>query len=525
MRRSLIALGLLASLLLVDAAGVAQSRTEAGDLRARLAALVEAAGLGDRLGVAVVALPSGREIYTHRQDLPLNPASNMKILTAATALSQLGSDFTMLTGLYGRMDADGGVHELALRGFGDPTLRMSDLVEMAEGIADQGVTRVDQVLVDGSYFDGEILPPAFDQQPTEVAAFRAPIAAVSVERNACAMRIMPGTSEGSAARVRLAASGYFDVDNGVTTSSDGGPNVIADQRAAEGRLALRLRGTVPLGITGVTYRRRVEEPLHFAGHAMADALTRVGIRGRREVRVAATPDGAPLLTARRSAPLGEILPALGKHSDNFVAEMLLKVIGAERARPGTSARGLDAVRALLVEAGGGEPRGASLVNGSGLFVGNLVSARQLVQVLAHTFRQPALRPDFLAQLAVAGVDGTLARRMTDLPRGTVRAKTGTLNDVIALSGYAIGQDPGRAYAFSVLVNGATGKHGAARHLCDAIAIELANDVGPGRSRGFPAGCRSSSARAAATTDSGSGASAPTQSRSCRRIFASACSWS
>ncbi len=474
--RSAASLGALALLLTVWAPTAAQPAAPRAALGARLAEITAAAGLGDRVGISAVDVGSGEEIFGHHDDLALNPASNMKLVTAAGALLRLGADFTMLTGLYGRVEEDGLVRELYLRGFGDPGLRMSDLVELAEGLADRGVRRVQTVVVDGSYFDTQYLPPAFDQQPDEVASFRAPVAAVSVERSAYDLRVIPGAEPGAAARVRLAAAGYFDLHDEITTSEGGAPNVIAIQRGDGETMELRLRGTVPAGILGVTYRRRVERPLPYAGHAMNEALSRAGIRGGGRVRIGDTPDDAPLLTARRSAPVSELIGAMGKDSDNFTAEMMLKVLGAERSRPGSSESGAAVLAEVLHEAG--VPEGeATLVNGSGLFEGNRIAASHLTRLLRHVYADPGARPEYLAHLAVGGVDGTLHRRLSDLPRPRiVRAKTGTLNDAIALSGYVIGPEPDRAVAFSFLANGIRGRQGEARRTADDLVRAIAEHL-------------------------------------------------
>jgi D-alanyl-D-alanine carboxypeptidase/D-alanyl-D-alanine-endopeptidase (penicillin-binding protein 4) len=429
------------------------------------------------VGISIVDARTGEAVFAHRAGEALNPASNMKLITAAGVLLELGADFRMLTGVYGSIGDGGVVQTLALKGYGDPTLRMSDLTEMAARLADQGVTRVEEVVVDGSYFDDRFLPPAFEQQPDEVAPFRAAVGAVSVDENAYDLRIVPGATAGAPATVRLDAAGYFELTNEITTSEAGEANVIAIQRNAGERMQLVLRGTVPLGIRLVSYRRRVEHPLAYAGHMMLEALRRAGIRHGRTVRLGGTPAGAPLLASRRSAPVAEILPQLGKESDNFVAEMLLKVLAAEkRARPGRSEDGAALLTAMLE--GAGVPRGrATVINGSGLFLGNRVAPAHFTSLLSHVYRNPAVRSEYLTQLAVAGVDGTLASRMRDLrPARIVRAKTGTLNAVITLSGYVLGPDPADALAFSILANDVQGKHGEARTLADGLCTAMAESL-------------------------------------------------
>jgi D-alanyl-D-alanine carboxypeptidase/D-alanyl-D-alanine-endopeptidase (penicillin-binding protein 4) len=445
-------------------------------LVARLRQLVQDSGLGENVGIAVVDTADGRPIFQHHAARPLNPASNQKLVTAFAALRALGPQFQMRTAVYGRIEGDAVVGGLSLRGFGDPTLTHGDLMVLAREVADQGVRRCDRIIVDATYFDDQILPPAFEQQPNEVAPFRAPIGAVSVDRNAFLLRVLPGAEVGATALVRLAGADYFEVENRITTSEPGRPNVIADQRARGERMVLRLSGSIPANVRGVSYRRRIENPLPWAGHVFAEALRAQGVRCGDRVEVGPTPPDAALLASRTSPPLSSILEALGKHSDNFVAEMVFRVMGAERHRPGRSEDAVAAVRETLTAAGLPADQ-MTIVNGSGLFEGNRIAAQHLADLLVAAYRDPSIQSEFVAHLAVAGVDGTLARRLRDLPAPrVVRAKTGTLNAVIALSGYVLGPRPGTAWAFSVIANDVQGRHGPARALTDGVARALAEEL-------------------------------------------------
>ncbi|MGD8863011.1 MAG: D-alanyl-D-alanine carboxypeptidase/D-alanyl-D-alanine-endopeptidase [Myxococcales bacterium] len=465
------------ALLLTLAPGRAHSEDDIRSqsvLAERIRSRIEEADLGDGIGVSVVNLSSGRTVAGHNAATPRNPASNMKLITSAVSLRELGADFIMRTGLYGQQRGDEIEGGLYLKGFGDPTLDHGVLLAMAQELVQRGVRKVDELIVDGSYFDDQILPPAFEQQPNEVAPFRAAISAIAVNGSAYTLRVRPGVTAGSAAHAEVDASAYFDVTNDITTSAEGPARVIAVQTPNDGKLSLRLSGSVPLGITGASYRRRVESPLHYAGYAMAEALRSMRVQLPMRVKVAPMPSGTPLLTSHQSPPLSNVLYALGKHSDNFVAEMLLKVLAAERVgQPGRSEAG---ARLVLEELGklGIAGDGLKVVNGSGLFDGNQVAPAHLTKLLATMYADPDLRAEYLAQLAVGGVDGTLHRRLTQLPAPRiVRAKTGTLADVIALSGYVLGREPGRAFAFSFLANGVRGKHHAARSLADGIVSDIA----------------------------------------------------
>jgi D-alanyl-D-alanine carboxypeptidase/D-alanyl-D-alanine-endopeptidase (penicillin-binding protein 4) len=121
--------------------------------------------------------------------------------------------------------------------------------------------------------------------------------------------------------------------------------------------------------------------------------------------------------------------------------------------------------------------GVVMKNGSGLFDADRVTASSTVRLLRWAWRSPDVQPEYLAQLSVGGVDGTLRKRFrTDLTRRRVRAKTGTLDDVIALSGYVL-RDGGRGpVAFSIFFNHVGGKQDGARHAADRLVDLIARWV-------------------------------------------------
>jgi D-alanyl-D-alanine carboxypeptidase/D-alanyl-D-alanine-endopeptidase (penicillin-binding protein 4) len=440
----------------------------------RLAGLIDDANLGNAIGVVVADASTGERIYSLNAETPRNPASNMKLVTAAAALVELGPEFRLRTTVAGAIGPDGSVDTLILRGEGDPALDFGNLLSMARRLVELGVRRVENIVIDGSYFDERMLPPAFEQQPNEVAAFRAAVGAVSVDRNAFELRVAPGPAADAPASVILRCPDYFALESTVNTSASGAPQVVAEQHARGEQLTLKVSGSVPLGIRGVGYERRIEAPLPYAGNCLRAALRSQRVTGALRVRTASPPSGVPVLIAHESEPLGTLLGPVGKNSDNFYAEMLLKVIGAHAShQPGSSQNGTERSQALLEQAG--VPRGAAtLVNGSGLFKGGAIAPDHLVKLLILMYQNPALRSEYVSQLAVAGKDGTLRTRFQGFthPRA-IRAKTGTLDDVIALSGYVLGPHE-RAVAFSFLFNSIAGKQGAARTLADDLAKTIAD---------------------------------------------------
>ncbi len=442
-------------------------------VESKIARLVQEAGLGEQIGIEVVRLHDGAVLYQNQADRPLNPASNLKLLTAAAALWNLGPSFRASTRVEGRLEA-GRVERLILRAAGDPSLDYRRLFSMAQALKLRGVDRVERVVIDEGYFDAEVIPPAFEQQPDETAAFRAPVAAFSVDRNSYTVNVGPGPGPGAPGRVRVLAEGYIALDNQLVTKAKGPPKVWIDEdQTEEGLFAVRVRGEVPMSTRTIYYRRRMPDPRSHAASLWVRALKQAGIEG--PLRVAHEPGASPepLLADMPSDELSALLYSVGKWSDNFTAEMVLKIMGAEAAKPGSSARGVQTVIEELVSRGVNLD-GLAMVNGSGLFDGNLVAPHHLTQTLVAAYRDPAIRPEYVAQLAVGGVDGTLQSRLRNLPRPRmVRAKTGTLRDSIALSGYVLG-DPERSVAFSFLANGIAGKQGRARALADAIVSLLAD---------------------------------------------------
>jgi serine-type D-Ala-D-Ala carboxypeptidase/endopeptidase (penicillin-binding protein 4) len=180
------------------------------------------------------------------------------------------------------------------------------------------------------------------------------------------------------------------------------------------------------------------------------------------------PSGAAPLAQVDSDPLSDILTEMDHNSDNYVAELLLKDLGAEVGTGGTTAAG-DAVVIRSLAAAGVSLAGVRIVDGSGLSLDDRLTARAVTSLLLLSWRDPDLRNVLWNALPVAGVSGTLQHRLLDGPaHGAVRAKTGTTDLASALSGYASDR-----YAFSILQNGEPVSFYYARMAQDRVAQALA----------------------------------------------------
>ncbi len=430
--------------------------------------------LGGNASVLFVDLETGETLASSHEHDPKNPASNAKIPTAAAALTLLGPDHRFVTGLYGKAK-DGAIDELVLRGRGDPTLSTDDLAHLARDLRAAGIRKVGRIAVDQSYFDAKFVPPAFDQQPNEWAYFRAPVAAVSLNENTVTFRVR-ATSEGEKAEILVEPPGFVDVEGSVSTGKKGSPESITCELSPKGdRLLAKMGGHLPEGSRLVPIVKRADDPRRLAGFALRAVLKEQGFEVSDDVKLGGD-DEKRSLTTHASRPLAEIVPLLGKDSDNFAAEMLLRATAAERDGSTSAEDGAKVVEAFLRDHGALDA-GMKVTNGSGLFDANRSTAYGLATLLADTYQSPKIAPEFVAQLSIGGVDGTLKHRFGKWAKErAVRAKTGTLAGAVALSGYVLAPAGRKPIVFSILVNGVNGKASEARaamdKAVDAAAAEL-----------------------------------------------------
>jgi D-alanyl-D-alanine carboxypeptidase/D-alanyl-D-alanine-endopeptidase (penicillin-binding protein 4) len=430
-----------------------------------------------KVSAIVVEADSGKTLYAHDDRTSLNAASNVKIVTSVAALSLLGPEYRWRTTLSLNgppggppLPAGGEVSgDLYLRGSGDPTLSTEDLAAMVSDLASLGLHKVKGALViDDSLFDGGYVPPAYDQKNDSTAS-RAPSSAASLDGNVVGVTIIPGAAAGAPARIVLdPASPYFVVAGRVVTAASGPAAPSVDTKEDGNRTRVNVAGRIKLGADPRTIYRRVAQPSLFLGQTLRQLLERRGI-SVGSVRVGASPaQGLRVIATHDSAPLAVVVQDLNKRSNNFAAEQLLRTMGAEiGGHPGNWDKGLKAVARYLAGIGI-KADSYQMKNGSGLYDSNRFSAAQIATILraaAHDFRISA---EFLASLAVAGTDGTIAHRMgATLAERYVRAKTGTLANVSCLSGFA--GSPGHLpLVFSILVN-EVGNPNDARHAQDRAA--------------------------------------------------------
>ncbi len=426
------------------------------------------------VSVAILDVASGKLLASYNEHRALNPASNAKLYTAAAALAILHGNHRYETSLSGVIKGTS-VSSVTLRGYGDPSLSSGDLAAMAAELRERGVRRVDgDVLVDQRFYDDQTTPPAFEQKPNEWAAFRAPVSALAVDENTVTLEIRPSEA-GQTAHAFFEPPGFVDVDGTVTTGSGSGADTVGLVLSKNGtRLSAKLSGDVGEDAKVVRFTRRVEDPTLLAGYVLRAALEQAQIKVTGEVKPGA--GKGPVLAKHLSAPLSSLLYALGKNSDNFYAEMIFKSLSAEkRGRPGHAQDSAQLVEKTIADFDANDA-GLVIKNGSGLYDANRVTTSSVVHLLRSAWRNPAIQPEYVAQLSIGGVDGTLHGRFrAEHERGVVRAKTGTLDDTIALSGYVLGPPGKEPIAFSILFNKIPGHAAKARGDADRLVRAIVRD--------------------------------------------------
>ncbi len=436
------------------------------------------------VGIHVVAVASGRVIYTRGAMRRFIAASNEKIVTAAAALDTLGADYRFETALYGRGRLRGGVldGDLILRGGGDPTLggRYDDedaldvFRRWARNLRAKGLSGITgDVVADDTFFDRVYRHPNWTKYPAW-NWYYAPTSALSVNDNCVVVTVRPGAGAGAPASAAFApASAPVKLLNLCETSTK--RHAVWFDRAP-GENTIKTGGHVRLGSAGYSSEVTVPDPPLYAATTLKQAFEAEGVRigGRARVLPARDPalyEGAERLCLRSTA-LPAVLQTMVKRSHNHYAEQVMKTIGAKAAGVGSWKAGTARAAEMLKRIGFSDDE-FRLDDGSGLSRQNELTPALLTAVLVEMTRSP-YGPAFAQLLPVAGEDGTLAGRLTEAPcRGNVRAKTGYLNGVGALSGYATTRS-GVPIAFSILINDSRNPPGtySMRQKLDAICSAI-----------------------------------------------------
>ncbi|MEH7387005.1 D-alanyl-D-alanine carboxypeptidase/D-alanyl-D-alanine-endopeptidase [Bacillus sp. JJ1521] len=414
-------------------------------------------------GISIRSAKSGEILYQHAGDIRLRPASNLKLVTAATALSALGENYQFSTEILtdGKLEGNKLTGNLYLRGKGDPTLLQEDLDALAKKIKNSGIDVIfGNVIADDTWYDD--MRYSIDLTwSDETYYYGSAVSGLTASPNqdydsgTLIVKVSPGKKAGEKAEISVEPSNnYVKIINNTKTGKKEEKKDI-DIIREHGENVITIEGTIPVNAIPIQDWMTVWEPTGYALDIFKQSLAKQGIHVIGTDGSAKTPDNAALLATDLSIPLKELLVPFMKLSNNGHAETLVKEMGRVRYKEGSWEKGINVVKEELRKIGV-DPSSMVIRDGSGISHVNLISANDISKLL-YSAQTQTWFPHFLGSLPVAGnserlVGGSLRYRMKhpDMT-GKIKAKTGTITSVSSLSGY-INTRSGEDLIFSILLN-------------------------------------------------------------------------
>lgn len=446
-----------------------------------------------RWGALVYSLDSGDTILALSPDSALAPASNLKLLTTAAALHRLGPDYRFHTYVLSTAAVRDGVldGDLTLYGTGDPGIsdrffgRKDEVFQrLIDQLESAGISEISGDLVaDASFFPGPLRSEGWEPEDLN-EHFTAGVSALSFNENVVSFRIRPSGAGSPPLVETIPPHSALEVRNdAMTVSGRARPRLAILREDPLG--PVRITGRLAQNSRDVWRQMTVAVPADFVGASFRAALEGRGITVRGETRRVELPvesvvkrlsapalnrPGARILARHTSQPLSEYLAVVNKESNNLFSELIFRAVGRADSGLGSPHASSEAVRGSLL-ALGIDTSGLQQYDGSGLSSENRVSAATFVDLFRRMSAGP-FWPPFWASLPRAGTRGELGRMYRSAAAGNLRAKTGTIEGVSALSGVVRSRD-GERLAFSMIVNDSPSQTRAKR-VENEIGVRLAN---------------------------------------------------
>ena len=417
---------------------------------------------GALAGVSIRSAKDGRLLYEHIGDTRLQPASVLKMFTAAAAFSVLGEEYRFTTEVLADGKIDGGTlaGDLYLKGMGDPTLLPADFDEMAKRLKSKGIKEVAGDLVaDDSWYDDV----RYSEDLTwndEHQYYGAQVSALTASPNqdydagTVIVNILPG-KKGKAANLLLEPeTDYVKILNEtVTVDSEGEHDIIIERE--HGSNSISVRGTIPVTAHKAREWVAVWEPSLYAGSLFKKSLEDHGIKVVGKIIKGRATETMTRIVSHKSMPLADLMIPFMKLSNNGHAEVLVKEMGKVVHGEGSWEKGLEVMDAELSRIGIDTSQ-LVLRDGSGISHANLIPANEITKLL-YLAQNEKWFPAFQHSLPVAGdelrmVGGTMRNRLKEEHlKDRVSAKTGTLTGVSTLAGY-VKTASGDTLIFSIMLN-------------------------------------------------------------------------
>jgi serine-type D-Ala-D-Ala carboxypeptidase/endopeptidase (penicillin-binding protein 4) len=414
------------------------------------------------ISVSIKDLKRDTQVVSINADSLHNPASVMKLLTAAVALEKYGPEYCFSTRIFVDtivpLDRGIGVRTLYIQGNGDPSFTVERLWLFVEHLAHCGVRSIDTMVLDDFYFDSVQNGPGFGED-TSSAAYQSLISALAMNFNTVAVHTRPANNVKEPVVVELfpEIKGLTVIDSAVTIAAKKKKDRLEVLTLPDsGSTTVHINGCMQIDEPGIYSFRKLWQTWESFGHALQPLFSRRGINFKGVIIHARIPDkiarGTPFYEFP-SEPISDAVNHLFKYSSNFTAEMLFKSFSA--SRDSQPVQGSWEKSSAIVATWWKErnlPGKPIVQNGSGLGNTDRLSPNQVVGLLSYVWKQKTYLPEYLAALSNGGFDGTLKKRFTKSKlRGCIRAKTGTLTSyrVYTLGGYIL-RPRGEPIAFAIL---------------------------------------------------------------------------
>lgn len=434
--------------------------------------IVQRSGISQsELGLCVVS--EGLVRFEKNKDQQMTPASLSKLLTGVAALKELSPEERFETRLYAQNKIKKGVLEspLYIKAGGDPSFVSESMWVLVNHFTRQGVTAVrGPIFIDASIFD-ENYQDSSRQSVRVDRAYDAPVSGTSFNWNSVNVYIRP-TEKGEKALIIIdPQNDYFIVNNQVKTGSGSGADIQISLDFENKRERITVRGTVGVNAKEVVKYAAIQDPIGWVGANLISFLKQRNIQVLDAgIEKGTVPSGFEVMAESKGWSVLEIVDGMLKYSNNFIAEMLTKQLAAQNNVKKAGIRdGVQQIQKIL-KFYNLEPSNYIFESPSGFSNKNKITSCRFAQFLNAVSKDFSVAPSLMATLARPGGEGTLLKR---IPGGEhfIRAKTGLLNGVVGLAGFA-SNAKGEVFSFVFMYNGKSSEEADARALFDKLALEV-----------------------------------------------------
>ncbi len=490
---------ILLGLLFVSNSGFAQKNTSNSQLQSAIQEFVSHPDMKyASVGIQISEVATNKTVASHASNLSLIPASSIKVVTTATALTVLGKDYRFKT----VVEHDGTLTDgilngnLYIKGYGDPTLgsfemegvdTLSHLLDkMTKAIKAKGIKEINgQIVGDGTHYESAVNAPSWGWYDLG-NYYGAGVSGLNVLENLYYLEFQLGTTVSKPPQIKsvypTVPNLYFVNEVQSAPKGSGDNSYIYGAPRSYNR---HIRGTLPIGNGTFKIKGSIPDPPYFLAYQLHQALRKAGIKtqgrtttqlelNRIQAAVGATKSKQrTTIQTIKSPPMSEIVNRANTFSVNLYCEALLKAIGHKTSGKGTNEAGIEAIQAFW-KGRGVNTDGWFMEDGSGLSPRNGITAKQLTAIMAKIAKDPNLYPVFKKSLPIAGGAGRLSYMLKGTPAaGKVRTKSGFMGRVRSYTGY-VTTTSGKELAFTFIVNNHLGKSSPVRKKLEKLMVQMVN---------------------------------------------------